>query len=57
MTAALPPEVLERARREILLGRLARPDDIASAVVFLASDLGAFITGQVLVVDGGQIAS
>jgi NAD(P)-dependent dehydrogenase (short-subunit alcohol dehydrogenase family) len=57
MTAALPPEVLERARREILLGRLGRPDDIASAVVFLASDLGAFITGQVLVVDGGQIAS
>ena len=57
MTAARPPEVLERARREILLGRLARPDDIASAIVFLASDLGAFITGQVLVVDGGQIAS
>lgn len=56
MTAALPPEVLERARREILLGRLARPDDIASAIVFLASDLAGFITGQVLVVDGGQIA-
>lgn len=56
MTAALPPEVLDRARREILLGRLARPDDIASAIVFLASDLAAFITGQVLVVDGGQIA-
>ena len=56
MTAALPPEVLERARREILLGRLARPEDIASAIVFLASDLGAFITGQVLAVDGGQTA-
>lgn len=56
MTAILPAEVLERARREILLGRLARPEDIASAIVFLASDLGAFITGQVLVVDGGQTA-
>jgi hypothetical protein len=32
MTASLPPETVERAKREILLGRLARPDYIASAV-------------------------
>jgi NAD(P)-dependent dehydrogenase (short-subunit alcohol dehydrogenase family) len=56
MTVTLPPEVIERAKRESLLGRLARPDDIASAIVFLASDLAAFVTGQVLVVDGGQTA-
>jgi 3-oxoacyl-[acyl-carrier protein] reductase len=56
MTASLPPETVERAKREILLGRLARPEDIASAVLFLVSDLSSFITGQVLVVDGGQMA-
>jgi 3-oxoacyl-[acyl-carrier protein] reductase len=36
------------------LGRWGHPEDIASAVVFLASDMARFITGQVLVVDGGQ---
>lgn len=56
MTAALPRDVLERAKRESLLGRLAQPQDIASAIVFLASDLAAFITGHILVVDGGQTA-
>jgi 3-oxoacyl-[acyl-carrier protein] reductase len=56
MTASLPHESVERAKREILLGRLARPEDIGSAVLFLASDLSSFITGQVLVVDGGQMA-
>jgi 3-oxoacyl-[acyl-carrier protein] reductase len=56
MIASLPHESVERAKREILLGRLARPEDIGSAVLFLASDLSSFITGQVLVVDGGQMA-
>ena len=35
------------------LGRAGRPDDIAKAVLFFASDLAAFVTGQMLVVDGG----
>ncbi len=36
------------------LGRWGKPDDIAQAIVFLASDMARFITGQILVVDGGQ---
>ncbi len=39
-----------------LLGRFARPDDIAKAVLFLASDLADWITGQTIVVDGGDLA-
>jgi NAD(P)-dependent dehydrogenase (short-subunit alcohol dehydrogenase family) len=40
----------------IPLGRFASPDDIANAVLFLASDLAAYITGQTLIVDGGATA-
>jgi len=38
------------------LGRLGKPDDIANAVLYLASDQAAFITGQVMTVDGGKTA-
>jgi len=43
----------ERDRRAIPLGRRGRPEDVADAVLFLLSDLSRWITGQVLVVDGG----
>ncbi len=40
--------------REVPLGRLAMPSDVASAVLFLASEDAAFITGVALDVDGGK---
>ncbi len=49
----LPREVLERAERESVLGRVAEPEDVARVVVFLCSDAARHITGQVIVVDGG----
>jgi len=57
MTAGLPPEVRERARSESVLDRVGQPEDVASAVLFLCSDLGRHVTGQVLRVDGGQLTA
>ena len=55
MTASVPPEVRQRAIDESPLGRVGQPDDVARAALFLASDLGRHVTGQVLRVDGGQL--
>jgi L-rhamnose 1-dehydrogenase len=47
------PEKLAYMQRRIPLGRLGQPEDVASAVVFLASDMARYITGAALLVDGG----
>ena len=55
MTAGLTAEIREQALGETVLGRLGEPEDVAGAVLFLASDLSRHVTGQVLRVDGGQL--
>jgi NAD(P)-dependent dehydrogenase (short-subunit alcohol dehydrogenase family) len=52
----LTPEALAAARAATPLGRLARPQDVASAILFLASPAAAMVTGHVLAVDGGFLA-
>ena len=47
--------IKETLSTRIPLGKLGQPDDIAAAVAFLASDEAAYITGQVLTVDGGMV--
>jgi NAD(P)-dependent dehydrogenase (short-subunit alcohol dehydrogenase family) len=54
MTAALTEEVRETARKAIALGRFGTPREVAAAVGYLASDLAAYVTGQVMVIDGGM---
>jgi 3-oxoacyl-[acyl-carrier protein] reductase len=55
MTAALSAEARATLASQIPLERLGSPADVAGAVVFLSSDLASYITGQVLVVDGGMV--
>ena len=55
--AQFPPEVLERVAKRYPLRRLGTPDDIAPAVLLLASDLASYITGQTLSVSGGYTMS
>ncbi len=55
MTAVLTDDVKAEMAKQIPLGRLGTPEDIAAAVLFLASDAASYITGQTLTVDGGMV--
>lgn len=55
MTAGLGDEFKQNAVKQIPLGRVGAPDDVAEAVAFLASDAAAYITGHVLNVNGGML--
>ena len=52
---SLGPEGLEKAAEFIPMGRVGEPEDIADVILFLASDAARYLTGQVLVVDGGLL--
>ena len=55
MTAVLSEEFKQNAVKQIPLGRVGTPEDVASAVAFLASDQASYITGHVLSVNGGML--
>jgi 3-oxoacyl-[acyl-carrier protein] reductase len=55
MTAALKQDVVERVVKGSALGRVGTPEEIASTVLFLASERASYITGQSIIVDGGIV--
>jgi 3-oxoacyl-[acyl-carrier protein] reductase len=54
MTNSLTADQKQKILRRTPLGRLGNPEDVVGAVEFLLSDQASFITGQVLVIDGGS---
>jgi 3-oxoacyl-[acyl-carrier protein] reductase len=55
LTENLPADFKDTMMKQIPLGRWGKPEEIASAVAFLASDEAAYITGHILSVDGGMV--
>ncbi|MEM6334718.1 MAG: 3-oxoacyl-[acyl-carrier-protein] reductase [Planctomycetota bacterium] len=57
MTDVLPEAIKENVKKITALGRFGKPDDIAHAVAYIASEGAGYVTGQVLTVDGGMTMS
>ena len=55
MVSALPKELVDRISAGIPLGRVGEPEDIANAFLYLASDMGSYVTGDILHVDGASM--
>jgi 3-oxoacyl-[acyl-carrier protein] reductase len=55
MTRQLPPEKFQQRMTGIRMGRIGTAEEVAQVIVFLASDMSSYVTGQVLGVDGGMI--
>lgn len=55
MTKQLPKEKFEQRLSEIKMGRIGKPEEVANVILFLASDLSSYVTGQVIGVDGGMV--
>jgi 3-oxoacyl-[acyl-carrier protein] reductase len=55
MARGISKEIFEERIRSVAMGRIGTPGDIANAALFFASDLSAYVTGQVLGVDGGML--
>ncbi|MCL5283983.1 MAG: 3-oxoacyl-[acyl-carrier-protein] reductase [Armatimonadetes bacterium] len=53
MTDALPEELRDRMREQVPLKRLGEPEDVANVVVFLCTEAASYLTGQVIMIDGG----
>ena len=51
----LKPDIREKIISNIALGRIGKPEDVAKVVLFLSSDLGGYVSGEVVVVDGCQM--
>ena len=54
MIKIIPDDMLTRLKEQCPLGRLGEPEEIADAILFLASDMSTYINGQTIVIDGGR---